>query len=324
MEADPIGSFTAMPPRSARDFFGLVAAQLNGCHGESEASCLAFLEEQKQAFESVPTIWSHGDDSETAFAFLRRIFMDPAFSRFAFWYAASYLAWVAFFTLIGSIGFGIDYRASISRKQFWREVRLSAEGVLGYTITLYLGLQFLPQWTTDISAPFALIILQLWGVLQFFNFFFYASHRLWHSNRTLYRWIHADHHESVVVCPLTSLSNSWLESLWVGMGTLILPMLGFNNVMIWYASIAIVVFLAVQGHSRIPFTLEHAAHHATLSRNLAFYFPLSGVLLPYDSWCKTWTFAKALKKCQALYSHELTLYNWDENEASISKSTCLS
>lgn len=173
---------------------------------------------------------------------------------------------VLFFTFVGKYVFKIDY-GNISKAQWQREVRLTVEALLTYQVLIFLAINWnFFKWHKQFSwrTP-----LEFFGSLVLFNQWFYWNHRLWHRFDFVFKRVHEHHHLSVIVWPLTTLSNNWAESLLTTPGLFLGPASGFLNIYAFYATLAWIVFFAVMGHSRIPVTLTHATHHTT-GRNLSF------------------------------------------------------
>ena len=89
-------------------------------------------------------------------------------------------------------------------------------GQLGYT-KIYLGLSEQPIWYGLLGFPILLIIDDAW---------FYWVHRALHHPR-IYKFVHHEHHRSLDVNPITSISFHWLEplllSFWVVPVSLFFP-----------------------------------------------------------------------------------------------------
>jgi sterol desaturase/sphingolipid hydroxylase (fatty acid hydroxylase superfamily) len=258
-------------------------------------------------------------DGEFEISKLLESFVTQDFAVFLAAYYMYYLCVAGLLTAVAVFIFKIDY-TDIDSKQLKREVLLTLES---YTTSVLIG------WIMLQSVPFSSDI-DLFGIatsyvinLSVFNCWFYFSHRMWHSNRIIYKYVHEHHHRSTIVCPLTALSNSWLESVWAAVGFAIGPLflgpIGANNVWGWYMAIASIFFFALLGHSRLPYTLEHATHHTTVNKNFGFYFILSPKvgLMSWDSAFGTWAFAADVPKVKKVYPKESTLYTWDKNECAI-------
>jgi sterol desaturase/sphingolipid hydroxylase (fatty acid hydroxylase superfamily) len=206
-------------------------------------------------------------DGEFEISKLLESFATPDFAVFLAAYYMYYLCMAGLLTAVAVFIFKIDY-TDIDSKQLKREALLTLESYTTGALFVWTMLQCVP-FSNDID---------LFGIaasyvinLNVFLCWFYGSHRMWHSNRIIYKYVHEHHHRSTIVCPLTSLSNNWLESVWTDVGFAIGPLfLGANNVWGWYMSIASIVFVALFGHSRLPYSLEHATHHTTVNKNFGF------------------------------------------------------
>jgi Delta7-sterol 5-desaturase len=102
-----------------------------------------------------------------------------------------------------------------------------ASGAFLSCIILYLVSLDVTRVYTDISEHSILFALAGFPVLIFFNdMWFYWMHRLLHHPR-IYGFVHAEHHRSITVNPLTSFSFHWLEpillTIWVILAALIFP-----------------------------------------------------------------------------------------------------
>ena len=89
-------------------------------------------------------------------------------------------------------------------------------GSQGYT-NIYLEFSANPFWLALTSFPILIIIDDTW---------FYWVHRALH-HKSIYKYIHHEHHKSLDVTPLTSLSFHWAEplllTLWIVPASLVLP-----------------------------------------------------------------------------------------------------
>jgi len=211
--------------------------------------------------------------------------------------------------------FKVDY-SNIEHKQLRREILLTLEGYTTNAICYWIILQFVPSWQTDYT-DIKDIAFSYIGNSLVFNAWFYFSHRLWHSNRFLYRVVHAHHHESVIVCPLTALSNRWIESVWVSTGYVIGPyFFGLTNLWGWYLTTLSIVFEAILGHSRIPYTLEHATHHAVYNKNYGFYSERL-YRFNFDKLLNTWSYGSNVPRMHKLYPVDILSYVWSDSEFKI-------
>lgn len=236
-------------------------------------------------------------------------------------YYVYYLLVVGLVTIIAMYVFQVDYYSNIQGSQLRREIRLTLEGYTTNAICYWIILQCVPSWQTTTSSHDNNNTMMdiVWSYLInniIFSAWFYLNHKLWHSNRFLYQWIHSHHHESVVVCPLTALSNRWTESVVTSLGFAWGPLLGANNVVGWYLSILTIVAEAIVGHSRIPFTLEHAAHHVVRTTNFGFYADWTG-RCKWDQWLGTWSYHSDLPRMKKVYPKETQSYTWTKTVRSI-------
>jgi sterol desaturase/sphingolipid hydroxylase (fatty acid hydroxylase superfamily) len=266
-------------------------------------------------FQSLPLLYGRRD-GEFEISKLPLSFVTQDFAVFLAAYYMYYLAVAGLLTAVAVFIFKIDY-TDIDSKQLKREALLTLESYTTSALIFWIMLQCVP-FSNDID---------LFGIaasyvinLNVFLCWFYVSHRMWHSNRIIYKYVHEHHHRSTIVCPLTALSNSWLESVWTDVAFAIGPLfLGANNVWGWYMSIASIVFVALGGHSRLPYSLEHATHHTTVNKNFGFYWHVSSYvgILRWDSVFGTWAFAAEVPKVKKVYPKESTLYTWNKNECAI-------
>lgn len=252
-----------------------------------------------------------GDHNDVELASLIRSFCTVDFLFFVVLYYSYYFIVVGFVTSVAVFLFKIDY-SDIKRDQLKREVRLTLESYTTNASCYWIILQTAPAWSTstDVASIFASYLIN--NIL--FSAWFYISHKTWHCNRTLYKYVHEHHHQSVVVCPLTALSNAWPESVWTSVGFALGPFLlgSFgNNVFGWYLSIFTIVGEAIMGHSRIPFTLEHATHHAVVNKNYGFYSLWTG-RLRWDKMFGTWTYSQDVPRVQRFYPKASANYSWND------------
>jgi sterol desaturase/sphingolipid hydroxylase (fatty acid hydroxylase superfamily) len=258
-------------------------------------------------------------DGEFEVSKLLESFVTQDFAVFLAAYYMYYLGVAGILTAVAVFVFKIDY-SNIDSKQLKREVLLTLESYTTSALIFWIVLQCVP-FSNDINlfgiaASFAIN-------LNVFLCWFYFSHRMWHSNRILYKYVHEHHHRSTIVCPLTALSNNWLESVWTDVGFAIGPLflgaIGANNVWGWYMAIASIVFVALFGHSRLPYSLEHATHHTMVNKNFGFYLHISPYvgMLRWDSVFGTWAFAADVPKVKKVYPKESSLYTWNKNERAI-------
>jgi sterol desaturase/sphingolipid hydroxylase (fatty acid hydroxylase superfamily) len=264
------------------------------------------------------SIFYGSHDGEFEMSKLLRSFVSHDFALFAYAYYTLYLFMAGLITAVAVFIFKVDY-CNINYKQLKREALLTFEAVTTNAFFLWAVLKYVPSWSSDIDV-FEIAASYVINI-NVFLCWFYVSHRMWHSNRIIYKYVHEHHHQSTIVCPLTALSNTWLESVWTQVGFAIGPIfLGANNVWGWYISIACIVFIALIGHSRIPYSLEHATHHTIVTKNFGFYWgkgnPWKGTIV-WDSVFGTWAYASEVQKVKKVYPEESTLYSWNEKESMI-------
>ncbi len=237
-------------------------------------------------------------------------FQTKEFAYFLAFYYAYYYIGAAIIAAIAVLVFKVDY-SNIDSTQLRREARLTLESVTTYVVCYWLILQVYPAWNTDTSV-LAIAKSYIINSLTISGWFF-ISHKIWHSNRILYRFVHADHHDSEIVCPLTALSNSWAESAWTAVGWVVGPFVfGANNVWGWYLSVLLILFEAIMGHSRLPFTLEHATHHVAYNKNYGFYSEWN-VRVNWDRVFGSWAYSSNVAKVAKVYPHELSNYTWNDS-----------
>jgi sterol desaturase/sphingolipid hydroxylase (fatty acid hydroxylase superfamily) len=269
-------------------------------------------------FQSLPLFYG-GRGGEFEVSKLLESFVTQDFAVFLAAYYMFYLCAAGILTAVAVFIFKVDY-SNIDSKQLKREVLLTLESYTTSALDKWIMLQCVP-FSNDIN---------LFGIaasyvinLNVFLCWFYFSHRMWHSNRMLYKYVHEHHHRSTIVCPLTSLSNNWLESVWTDVGFAIGPAflgaIGANNVWGWYMAIASIVFVALLGHSRLPYTLEHATHHTMVNKNFGFFWHISSYLgvKRWDSVFGTWAFAEDVPKVKKVYPKESSLYTWNKQGSAI-------
>lgn len=239
--------------------------------------------------------------------------LEAYWSKDFVFYTSTALFLVAFMmcavTTIGVFVFKIDY-TNVDTQQLRREFRYTIEATVTYYFAFFGYLTAISGFSWDSTNISAIISSAVINNLVF-NFWFYFQHRLWHSNRTLYYLVHEHHHRSVIVSPLTALSNSWLESFLVSLSYVITPLLlpGCNyatNVYGWFLSQLLYTFTAILGHSRIPFTLEHALHHAHYNKNFSFFE--RGGIFNIDKIFGTWLYADESERTKKLYPKEKAMY----------------
>merc|ERR1719242_232015 len=216
----------------------------------------------------------------------------PQFGIFVTFYYLYYIFVVGLVTSVAVYGFKIDY-SNVNSIQLKREFFKTLESYSTNALCYWIILQVIPEWSIDIDDLNGFLASFIVGNICF-NAWFYVSHRIWHSNRIIYKYVHAHHHQSKIVNPLTALNNAWLESVWTSVGFTFAPLMGFNNVWGWYLCIFYVVFVAVMGHSRLPFTLEHASHHAVVNKNYGFF--AESFVINYDKIFHTWKYASDISK----------------------------
>eukprot|EP00565_Helicotheca_tamesis_P002525 CAMPEP_0185724560 /NCGR_PEP_ID=MMETSP1171-20130828/1006_1 /TAXON_ID=374046 /ORGANISM="Helicotheca tamensis, Strain CCMP826" /LENGTH=304 /DNA_ID=CAMNT_0028392435 /DNA_START=65 /DNA_END=979 /DNA_ORIENTATION=- len=261
-------------------------------------------------------IYGNDDASQTTNTkTLINSFFTPDFALFIAVYYLLYLVTASAISAIAVIKFKVNY-TNITTDQLYREIKLTIEGYTTFTMCYWIILQFVNSWRHDYS-DFKDITMTYIGNGFIFNAWFYANHRLWHSNRFLFRYVHSHHHKSVIVCPLTALSNAWTESVIVAIGYFIGPyFFGLSNVWGWYLFVVSILFEAILGHSRIPFTLEHATHHAAVVKNYGFY----SAYLTRFNWDKlfgTWSYNEDVPRMGKLYGKEQLSYKWNDEESKV-------
>jgi sterol desaturase/sphingolipid hydroxylase (fatty acid hydroxylase superfamily) len=274
-------------------------------------------EARSDEFQSVPLFYGKPPDGEFEMSKLMKSFVTQDFALFVAAYYIYYLCMAGLLTAVAVFIFKIDY-SNIDSKQLKREALLTLESYTTSALIFWIMLQCVPSWNNDIDL-FGIVASYMINI-NVFLCWFYFSHRIWHSNRIIYKYVHEHHHRSTIVCPLTALSNSWLESLWTDVAFAIGPLfLGANNVWGWYMSIASIVFVALGGHSRIPYSLEHATHHTVVNKNFGFYWHISPWfgIMRWDSVFGTWAFAADVQKVKRVYPKESTWYTWNKKECAI-------
>jgi Delta7-sterol 5-desaturase len=102
-----------------------------------------------------------------------------------------------------------------------------AVGTLLTCVMLYLSTMGMTKLYTDIADHSIWVALAGFPLLLLIDdMWFYWVHRLLHHPR-LFKYVHAEHHKSVDVNPLTSLSFHWLEplllTLWIVPVSLLFP-----------------------------------------------------------------------------------------------------
>jgi sterol desaturase/sphingolipid hydroxylase (fatty acid hydroxylase superfamily) len=233
------------------------------------------------------------------------------FALFVGAYYALYLFFAALLTAVAVFVFKVDYKG-IESRQLRREVFLTLESTSTYAVCFWIILQAYNGWSATFDLREIFMAYALNSLI--FTGWFYFSHRAWHRNRWVYKFVHASHHESVIVCPLTALANGWPESVWLSIGFFLGPLLFgayASNVWGWYISIFSTVAETILGHSRIPFTLEHATHHALLNKNYGFY-SLKNFHPNFDNLFGTWVYASESSRVRKFYPKEILNYTWNK------------
>jgi len=122
------------------------------------------------------------------------------------------------------------------------------------------------------------LVLFLWNDIHF-----YLIHRLLHV-KTLFRWIHREHHLSSVMTPYSSFSMHWIEAVLLGS---VMPIAMFAHTFGVWSLLSLPVMslvLNALGHSNLvlaPFTHRHALHHKEVTGNFGFFLPW------FDRWFNT-------------------------------------
>lgn len=254
----------------------------------------------------------YGDNDAATLKDIVQSLFTVDFALFAAAYYMFYLVIAAAVSAIAVIKFKVDY-TNLKISQLRREIFLTLEGYTTNAVCYWIVLQFISSWRYDFTDVKDVAISYIGNSLVF-NAWFYFSHRLWHSNRFLYHYVHSHHHESVIVCPLTALSNAWTESVWVSTGYVIGPyFFGFSNIWGWYMVTLSIVLEAIIGHSRIPYSLEHATHHAAYNKNYGFFSYRMG-RINFDKLLNTWSYKSEIPRMCKLYRREVMSYVWNDNE----------
>jgi len=74
-----------------------------------------------------------------------------------------------------------------------------------------------------------------------------------------------------------------------------------------------IIFEAIIGHSRIPYSLEHATHHAAYNKNYGFFSYRMG-RINFDKLLNTWSYKSEIPRMCKLYRREVMSYVWNDNE----------
>lgn len=251
---------------------------------------------------------THTLDANKVWSFMRNTYVNESFVNYSIAVLCYVGTVVISFTLVAKMVYGVSFE-NIPTKQKVRELKLNAEALVTYIILFhgyaeYFGLKWERIGMAEFVKEFAIYSIV-------FNLWFYVNHRLWHAVPFLYKHVHKHHHDSYIVWPLSSLSNNWLESLFTSIGFIIIPCFfpeycHFNSYS-WLASIFSVVFVAAAGHSRIPYTLEHATHHLIRTKNYGFIN--SAMCLPNIDWAMG-TYKEAIdeKRVHKHYKAEVEAY----------------
>jgi Delta7-sterol 5-desaturase len=125
------------------------------------------------------------------------------------------------------IQFDRQPNAAQIKRELWNAVFAMAAGAFLSSVMIYLATQGMTQIYFDLSDHHVLVALAGIPMLLLVNdAWFYWVHRILHHPR-IYKYVHAEHHRSMVVNPLTSFSFHWLEpillTLWIIPVTLLVP-----------------------------------------------------------------------------------------------------
>lgn len=134
------------------------------------------------------------------------------------------------------------------------------------------GAVSVPRWFLEVLA------LMVWNEVHF-----YAMHRLLHT-KPLYRHVHAEHHQSIVVTPFAGWRFHWFEALLLG-AVMPLAMI-VHDFSVWSLLMLppLSLFWNTVGHSNAmpqwPMlawlagaSQRHAAHHRLVKGNYGFAMP---------------------------------------------------
>jgi len=177
------------------------------------------------------------------------------------------------------------YKVEISKKQKLRELKTSwhviSDGIALYALN-YFGLI---QFSADTWQNIALTFVMFYAWVETW---YYFTHALMHKNKWLYKY-HRDHHLSLVISPLSSISMSNVEKLiFYTSGWLV-----FMSLMSWVVPVSLYGIVAyytyhfcisLHGHSNTEASrfnsamtklnmgsaTSHAIHHARFNKNLGF------------------------------------------------------
>ncbi len=139
----------------------------------------------------------------------------------------------------------------------------------------YLDIIFNPSIS---QVALEVIVLFFWNEIHF-----YLIHRLLHQ-KTLFRWIHREHHLSQITTPYSSFSMHWIEALLLG--TVMPIAMFFHSFGVWSLLSLPIMSLVLNafGHSNLvlgDFTKRHALHHQHVNGNFGFFLPW------FDQWFDT-------------------------------------
>jgi len=146
-------------------------------------------------------------------------------------------------------------------------------------VVLFLGLNVskpLPSWSEVAGTILISFILE--------DAYFYAVHRLLHWG-PLYRYIHKKHHDYAAPIGIAAEYAHPVESIFLGLGTLVGPMLLTRHLFTLWAWLAVRLYQTVEAHSGytfpwnptrfIPFwggAIFHDFHHETFTGNFSSTF----------------------------------------------------
>ncbi|MCX7337786.1 MAG: sterol desaturase family protein [Alphaproteobacteria bacterium] len=166
-------------------------------------------------------------------------------------------------------------------------------------VNIILGFCLLPFIHYDPAYNLsARVILEFVGLVVLMDTWFFWIHLLMHKSKFLYKWAHHQHHKSIVMSGLSSLSLSMLEDIillggWLGLFVAFDSLFGLSFI----GCIAALTFMFICNaaahinlelnimtnnpdlidkthisRSLITSCTAHALHHARFNENYGFYF----------------------------------------------------
>ena len=174
----------------------------------------------------------------------------------------------------------------MSNKRFYRELE---QGVKGLALQLSLSnatMSMLPKMSTTFS-PVACV-----EYLVAVDFLLFFIHYMLHSNKTIYKKIHKEHHKTVYVVPFSATRLTIFEMITSGLVPTLVPLFFIDVDFIGWTVINIFVLihgLFIHSTYKLPYepfllgSQNHAVHHMKKTVNYGFLLPIWDKLLRFET-----------------------------------------